>query len=95
MHEAGINRQQATAAPAVEQGDKHGADQVAEPGLWQDRPHLALSDGARFHAQRQEHGVAGEQFRASDDDQGQGDTKGGAHHQRTNRGIEQIAEGEN
>ncbi|MNP47053.1 hypothetical protein D3C76_1410900 [compost metagenome] len=38
--------------------------------------------------------MAGEQLGAGDDHQGQGDAEGGPHHQRTNAGIHQVAQGE-
>ncbi|MMZ70622.1 hypothetical protein D1872_337110 [compost metagenome] len=62
MHNAGIHWQQASAAPAVQQRHEDRTQQVADPGLRQNRPHLSLTDGAGFDAQRQEHGMAGEQF---------------------------------
>ena len=49
VNDAGIDRQQTAAAPAIQQRDEHGAHQVAQPGLRQNRPHLTVADGARFH----------------------------------------------
>ena len=69
MDDAGIDRQQATATPAVKQSDKHGTDQVTQPGFWQDCPHLTVADGACFDAERQKHGVTGKQFRTGNNDQ--------------------------
>ena len=69
VDEAGIDRQQAAAAPAIQQRHENGTRKVTHPGLRQNRPHLPLADGPRLHAQGQEHGVAGEQFRAGDNHQ--------------------------
>ena len=69
MDEAGINRQQAAAAPAIQQRHEYGTQKVTDPGLRQNRPHLTLTDGSRLHPQGKEHGVAGEQFRAGDNHQ--------------------------
>ena len=69
VDEAGIDRQQAAAAPAIQQRHENGTCKVTHPGLRQNRPHLPLADGPRLHAQCQEHGVAGEQFRAGDNHQ--------------------------
>ncbi|MNN75431.1 hypothetical protein D3C81_1917350 [compost metagenome] len=62
MYDAGIDRQQATATPAVQQGDEHGTEQISQPGLRQNGPHLTVADSARFDAKRQEHGVPGKQL---------------------------------
>ena len=69
VNDAGIYRQQATAAPAIKHGNEDGTDQVTQPGLRQDCPHLPVADAARFYPKGEEHGVSGEQFRTGDNHQ--------------------------